>query len=190
MSIRASCGAGRQRLTAPLAYPMFRPKPQWRNGRRGRLKICCRQRRAGSSPAWGTTSSRQIRNRRSIKANRRYHSRPRNGNLKANRLGVMPKRTAFPLLLTLTMLLAAGYALGWPSREAQAQQGQQFDPGGPPPRRGLTLRDVWGPPKMPAEPKDFGPHFDFPAGGSENLTCGPQGSQYFCGAPSEAPYAH
>jgi len=31
-----------------------RPVPQWRNGRRGRLKICCRQRRAGSSPAWGT----------------------------------------------------------------------------------------------------------------------------------------
>ncbi len=43
---------------------------------------------------------------------------------------------------------------------------------------------------MPAEPRDFGPNFDFPAGGSENLTCGPPGSQYFCGAPSEAPYSH
>ena len=28
--------------------------PQWRNGRRDRLKICCPQGRAGSSPAWGT----------------------------------------------------------------------------------------------------------------------------------------
>ena|SRR5512143_3075854 len=26
----------------------------------------------------------------------------------------------------------------------------------------LTLRDVWGPAKMPPPPKDFGPHFDFP----------------------------
>jgi hypothetical protein len=41
-------------LTAPHAYPMFPPVPQWRNGRRGRLKICCLQGRAGSSPAWGT----------------------------------------------------------------------------------------------------------------------------------------
>ena len=46
----------RPRLTAPHAYPMFRPAPQWRNGRRGRLKICCLQGRAGSSPAWGTIS--------------------------------------------------------------------------------------------------------------------------------------
>src|ERR1700704_3511759 len=42
------------RLTARRPYPMFRPMPQWRNGRRGRLKICCLQGRAGSSPAWGT----------------------------------------------------------------------------------------------------------------------------------------
>ena len=35
---------------------MFRPVPQWRNGRRGRLKICCLQGRAGSSPAWGTNN--------------------------------------------------------------------------------------------------------------------------------------
>ncbi len=26
----------------------------------------------------------------------------------------------------------------------------------------LTLRDVWGPAKMPPAPTDFGPHFDFP----------------------------
>jgi hypothetical protein len=102
----------------------------------------------------------------------------------------MPKRAAFPLSLTLTMFLAASYAFGWPGQEAQAQQVQQVEPDWPQPRRGLTLRDVWGPPKMPAEPRDFGPNFDFPAGGSENLTCGPPGSQYFCGAPSEAPYSH
>src|SRR5205823_2501973 len=31
--------------------------PLWRNGRRGRLKICCLHGRAGSSPARGTTKS-------------------------------------------------------------------------------------------------------------------------------------
>ena len=31
--------------------------PLWWNGRRGRLKICCLQGRAGSSPARGTTAS-------------------------------------------------------------------------------------------------------------------------------------
>jgi hypothetical protein len=98
----------------------------------------------------------------------------------------MLKRTAFPRLFTLTMVLVAGYVSGWSSHEAQAQQAQQVDPGSP----RLTLRDVWGPPVMPAEPRDFGPHFDFPAGGSQNLTCGPPGSQYFCGAPSDAPYVH
>jgi hypothetical protein len=41
----------------PFPYPMLAAVPQWRNGRRGRLKICCSQERAGSSPAWGTTSS-------------------------------------------------------------------------------------------------------------------------------------
>ena len=30
--------------------------PLWWNGRRGRLKICCSQGRAGSSPARGTIS--------------------------------------------------------------------------------------------------------------------------------------
>ena len=29
-------------------------------------------------------------------------------------------------------------------------------------RSRLTLRDVWGPAKMPPPPTDFGPHFDFP----------------------------
>ena len=93
-------------------------------------------------------------------------------------------------LLVLAMVLVQ--VLPWASHEAQAQQAQQdysqTDPR--PTHRGPTLSDVWGPPKMPPEPKDFGPHFDFPAGGSENLTCGPSGPQYFCGAPSEAPYMH
>ena len=34
----------------------------------------------------------------------------------------------------------------------------------------LTLRDVWGPAKMPPAPKDFGPHFDFPPEPSERRT--------------------
>ena len=103
---------------------------------------------------------------------------------------VMLKCTAFPRLFILAMAFVVGYVSGWSSHAAQAQQAQQVDPGSPPPRRGLTLSDVWGPPVMPAEPRDFGPHFDFPAGGSQNLTCGPPGSQYFCGAPSDAPYVH
>ena len=53
MSIRA----GGARLTGAFACPMYRPVPQWRNGRRGRLKICCLKGRAGSSPAWGTIPS-------------------------------------------------------------------------------------------------------------------------------------
>ena len=28
--------------------------------------------------------------------------------------------------------------------------------------RYVTLRDVWGPARMPPAPQDFGPHFDFP----------------------------
>jgi hypothetical protein len=98
------------------------------------------------------------------------------------------RRTA-RLLILATMVLMAGYVLGCPSHEAQAQQAQQDSQiNSGPIHRGATLSDVWGPPKMPPEPKDFGPHFDFPSGGSQNLTCGPPGSQYFCGAPSEAPY--
>ena len=103
---------------------------------------------------------------------------------------IMLQRTS-GLLVLATMVLITGYVLGCPSHEAQAQQAQQdsqIDPGQI--HRGPTLSDVWGPPKMPPEPKDFGPHFDFPSGGSQNLTCGPSGSQYFCGAPSEAPYLH
>ena len=104
---------------------------------------------------------------------------------------IVPQRTA--RLLTLAMVLVAGYAFGWPSHEVQAQQAQrgyQIDPDSLVirPRR-LNLRGVWGPPKMPPTPKDFGPHFDFPAGGSMNFGCGPDGSkQYFCDGPSDSPY--
>ena len=104
---------------------------------------------------------------------------------------IVLQRTA--RLLALAMVLVAGYVFGWPSHEAQAQQAQQGSQINPDslvirPRR-LKLRDVWGPPKMPPTPKDFGPHFDFPAGGSMNLECGPpDGKQYFCGGPSQAPY--
>ena len=38
-----------------LSYILFQP-PACRNGRRGRLKICCRQLRVGSSPTAGTFS--------------------------------------------------------------------------------------------------------------------------------------
>jgi len=100
----------------------------------------------------------------------------------------MLRHTALLRLLILTVVLVAGCLLVGRSNQAQAQQTQQ-DLGPIPARRGPTLSDVWGPPKMPPEPKDFGPHFDFPAGGSENLTCGP-GAGYFCGAPSDAPYIH
>ena len=103
---------------------------------------------------------------------------------------IVLQRTA--RLLTLAMVLVAGYVFGWPSHEAQAQQAQQGSQINPDslvirPRR-LNLRDVWGPPQMPPTPKDFGQHFDFPAGGSMNLGCGPDGKQYFCGGPSDAPY--
>jgi len=106
---------------------------------------------------------------------------------------VMLKRTALLRLLALAMVLVASYVFGSPSHEAQAQQAQQGSQINPDslvirPRR-LKLRDVWGPPMMPPTPKDFGPHFDFPAGGSMNLECGPpDGKQYFCGGPSQAPY--
>jgi hypothetical protein len=103
---------------------------------------------------------------------------------------IVLQRTA--RLLTLAIVLAVGCVFDWSSHEAQAQQVQQGSQINPdyslPTRRGPRLRDVWGPPKMPPSPKDFGPHFDFPAGGSQNLTCGPPGSGYFCGAPSQAPY--
>jgi len=93
--------------------------------------------------------------------------------------------------LTLAILLAVGCVFDWPSHEAQAQQVQQgpqldLDYSLPTPR-GPKLRRVPRPPLMPPTPTDFGPHFDYPAGGSYNFNCGP-GYGYYCSAPSQAPY--
>src|ERR1700730_15686813 len=38
----------------PFCPVIVAPMPLWRNGRRGRLKICCSQGRGGSSPSRGT----------------------------------------------------------------------------------------------------------------------------------------
>jgi hypothetical protein len=91
--------------------------------------------------------------------------------------------------LTLAILLAAGCVFDWPKHEAQAQQvrhGSQLDldyslPTGP----GRKLRNVRRPPKMPPTPTDFGPHFDFPSGGSQNFNCGSGG--YYCARPQRLP---
>ncbi len=75
-------------------------------------------------------------------------------------------------LLPLAAVLASA-ALSLAGGDASAQQprnaaGASQAPGGVVVReRGvggysLTLRDVWGPAKMPPAPTDFGPHFDFP----------------------------
>ena len=109
-------------------------------------------------------------------------------NMKSGLCPIVLQRTA--RLLTLAMVLAVGCVFDWPTHEAQAQQVQR----GPqidldyslPTRRDKKLR-VRRPPLMPPTPKDFGPHFDFPAGGSENFNCG-SGYGYYCGAPSQAPY--
>src|SRR5262245_57557258 len=95
---------------------------------------------------------------------------------------IVLQRTA--RVLTLAIVLAVGC-------EAQAQQVQHgsrldLDYSLPTPR-GPKLRNVRRPPKMPPAPTDFGPHFDFPSGGSQNFNCG-SGPGYYCGAPSQAPY--
>jgi len=102
---------------------------------------------------------------------------------------IMLQRTA--RLLTLAIVLAVGCVFNWPSHEARAQQvqrGSQLDLDySLPTPRGRKLKNVRRPPKMPPTPTDFGPHFDFPSGGSQNFNCG-SGYGYYCGAPSEAPY--
>lgn len=101
----------------------------------------------------------------------------------------MMKRINVCRLLSLVVLLAAGVAFGWPTPEAQAQETRTYrlKPGTlntyrvPGPRIGgysMTLSDVWGLPEMPPAPKDFGPHFDFPAGGSISLQGPPDHSPY------------
>jgi len=99
----------------------------------------------------------------------------------------MLTRTTVFRLLALAVGLTVGVAFGWPAPEAQAQQTRTYriKPGslnaGPGPRVGgysTTLSDVWGPPEMPPAPKDFGPHFDYPASGYGPLN----------GPPDHAPY--
>ena len=99
----------------------------------------------------------------------------------------MLKRTTVFRLLALAVGLTVGVAFGWPTSEAQAQQTRSYriKPGSlnaaPGPRIGgysTTLSDVWGPPEMPPAPKDFGPHFDFPAGGNISLQGPPDHSPY------------
>ena len=97
----------------------------------------------------------------------------------------MLKRTTVFRLLTLAVGLTVGVTFGWPAPEAQAQQTRTYRikpgslnsyrvPGG----YSMTLSDVWGPPEMPPAPKDFGPHFDYPASGYGPLN----------GPPDHAPY--
>src|SRR4029079_5245565 len=88
----------------------------------------------------------------------------------------MSKRTTVFRLLALAVGLTVGVAVGWPIPEAQAQETgtTRIKPGSlnsypVPGGYSMTLSDVWGPPEMPPAPKDFGPHFDFPAGGNISL---------------------
>ena len=85
------------------------------------------------------------------------------------------------VLVTVTVALAV-------PMESAAQQNQQGDGGGrglfTKPHRGpaiggtsWTLSDVWGEPKMPRAPKDFGPGFDHSPGGYT-----------LNGAPNSSPY--
>ena len=109
--------------------------------------------------------------------------------MKSGLCPIVLQRTA--RVLTLAIVLAVGCVFDWPSHEAQAQQvqhGSQLDLDYSLPTRRDKLR-IRRPPKMPPTPTDFGPHFDFPSGGSQNFNCGP-GYGYYCGAPSEAPYPH
>ena len=109
-------------------------------------------------------------------------------NMKLGLCPIVLQRTA--RLLTLAIVLAVGCVFDWSheARAQQVQQGPQIDLGYSLPTRRDKLR-VRRPPKMPPTPTDFGPHFDFPAGGSANFNCG-SGYGYYCGAPSEAPYMH
>ena len=100
----------------------------------------------------------------------------------------MPKRSFIFRLFALAVLLSAGAMFGWPTSSAQAQdapRSYRIKPGtlntAPVPRIGgysMTLSDVWGLPEMPPAPKDFGPHFDFPAGGNISLQGPPDHSPY------------
>ncbi len=88
--------------------------------------------------------------------------------------------------LALTAVLVAGFSLGLPAHDSHAQSAgaRKASPHRVAPRDAvlggysMTLSEIWGVPEMPPAPKDFGPHFDFPAGGSESLNGPPDHSPY------------
>ena len=96
----------------------------------------------------------------------------------------MSKRTTVFRFLALAVGLTVGVAFGWLIPEAQAQE-TRIKPGTLNTYRvpsvggySMTLSDIWGLPEMPPAPKDFGPHFDFPAGGNISLQGPPDHSPY------------
>lgn len=101
----------------------------------------------------------------------------------------MLERTAFYRPLALVILLAAGFSLGFPANNSYA--GDRA-PARVAPRDAViggystTLSEIWGLPEMPGAPRDFGPHFDFPAGGDISLPYSvPSAVQ---GPPDHSPY--
>jgi hypothetical protein len=106
----------------------------------------------------------------------------------------MFKCKAFYRPLALTAVLVAGFSLGLPAHDSHAQSAdaRQASPHRVAPRDAViggystTLSDVWGPAEMPGAPRDFGPNFDFPAGGSISLPSSvPSAVQ---GPPDHSPY--
>ena len=97
----------------------------------------------------------------------------------------MPMRAALSKILALGALLLVA-SLAFVTEGAKAQQTDGANAGQrvfTKPHRGpaiggtsWTLSDVWGEPKMPPAPTDFGPGFDFPSGYNLN------------GAPNQSPY--
>jgi hypothetical protein len=86
----------------------------------------------------------------------------------------MSRRSALRKFLPLAAAVASGVLLISAAQDVSAQQANNGEGAGPPPRiyappgppavggYSLRLSDIWGPAKMPPAPKDFGPHFDFP----------------------------
>jgi hypothetical protein len=98
----------------------------------------------------------------------------------------MFEHIAFYRPLALTALLVAAVSLGLPTpvSHAQSSGARKAPPARVAPRDSVlggystTLSEVWGVPEMPPAPTDFGPHFDYPGGGSESLNGPPDHSPY------------
>jgi len=96
----------------------------------------------------------------------------------------MVSRTALFRLLALAILSVASFSFGLPVLDSHAQTAgaRKSPPARVAPRDAvlggysMTLSEIWGLPEMPPAPKDFGPHFDYPAEGSWN------------GLPTHSPY--